>query len=84
MIRKRHLRLQDVETRDRAGLEPILLILQLALQQLDRFFLHPDQRAVQENLIELLLHRRDDLIDCIAKSIVAGVALKSGRTNIAR
>ena len=66
--------MQDVATRHSARLEPILLILQLALQQIDRFFLHTNETAVQDHLIKLLARGRDHLIDRIPKRVIAVVA----------
>jgi hypothetical protein len=73
LVRKRHLRLEDVEAGHRAGLESILLILKLALEEVDRFFLHVDQLAIQEDLVELLFYRRDHRIDSVAEPVVTAV-----------
>ena len=82
LIRKRDLRLQHIETRDGAGFESVLLILQLALEQVNRFFLHADERAVEQDLIELLSHRRDHGIDRIPKTEISAVALEIGRPDL--
>ena len=73
--------LQYVEPRDRSGLEPILLVLQLALQEMYRLFLYTNQRLINYNLIELCFHYRDDLVKCIAEREVGAVSLKEGTTN---
>src|SRR5215475_12418397 len=71
-----HLSLEDVETRYRAGLKTILLIFELTFEQADRFLLHNDQLAVQDDLVKLRFHRRDRLIDGVAKREVSRVALE--------
>src|SRR5436190_1267807 len=82
LVRERDLRLQNVEARNRARLKSVLLILQLALQEFDGLLLHADERAIEKNLIELLLGRRDRLVDNIAKSVVARVPGEIGRPNL--
>ena len=82
LIRERHLRLENVEPRHCAGLEAILLILQLALQETNGFFLHADERAIQQHLVELRAHRRDHEINRVAKSEISGVALEVRGANL--
>ena len=64
------------------GFKPVLLILQLALQKLYRFFLHADQRAIELHKVKLLPNGGDDHIDRVAKCVVAAVALKIGRADL--
>ena len=68
--------MQHVETRHRSGLETILLIFELTLQQVNRFLLHADKRLVDDHLIKLRLHRGNELIEHVAKREVGAVALK--------
>ena len=82
LVGKGDLRLEDVEPRDGTGLEPVLLILQLALEEVHRFFLHQDQLAIQQDLVKLLAHRGDDKVDRIAKRVIAAVPRKIGRANL--
>src|SRR6202011_68656 len=84
LIGKRDLGLEDVESRNGPGFETVLLILQLAFQQLDLLLLHADERFVEDNLIVLRLHRGDNLIDDVAEREVGAVALKEGATNRAK
>ncbi len=82
LVGKRDLRLKHVETRDGSRFKPILLILQLALQKIDRFFLNADERLVQQDEIKLLTNGRDDGIDRVAKRVVTAIALKIGGANL--
>ena len=76
------MRLENVEARHRPGLKPILLILELTLKQLDRFFLHTDERAIEQHLIKLLAHRGHNYVDCISKRVVAAVAREIRGANL--
>src|SRR4051812_8002930 len=84
LVRQLNLRLQNVETRNRSRLEPVLLIFQLAFQQQDGLFLNADERPVQNHLIKLRLRRGDHLIEGVAKSKVGAVALKKRPANLAQ
>ena len=74
--------MKNVEARNRAGFEPILLVAQLALEELNRLLLHANERAVQQNLIELRPHTGDDSVDRVAKPVVGAIALKIGGANL--
>src|SRR6478609_8040306 len=82
LVGERDLRLQNVESRHRARIKAVLLILQLALQKFDRLLLHTDERAIEQNLVELLFRRRDYLVNGVAKRVVARVAGKISGTNL--
>ena len=76
LIGESDFRLKNIEARHRPGLEAILLIFQLTFEQANRFLLHTNERFVQDDLIKLLTHESDDLIDGVAKGEVGAVLLK--------
>src|SRR5207237_10519653 len=83
LIVKLDLRLENVEPRNGSGFKTILLIFQLTLQQIYRLLLHHDQLAINDHLIKLRLHRRDDLIDRVSQREVSRIALEEGAANCA-
>ena len=84
MIGERDLCLQDIESRNGAGFETILLIFQLAFQEVDGFFLHCNQRAIENHLIELCFHGGDHLIDTVSKCEISAVSLEESAANRAK
>ena len=64
---------QDVETRDGASVETVLLVLELVAQELDGFLLHFDERAVEQHVVKLCAGLRDDAIHGVAQLVVAAV-----------
>ena len=82
LVGKRDLRLEDVKARHRPGFKTILLILQLALEKLDRFLLDMNQLPVEQDLIELLLHRRDHGVDRVSKREITAVPREIGRADL--
>ena len=62
-IGKRNFGLQDVETRHGAGLVAVLLVFNLLLEQRHILLLGDNQRAVEDDLIELINYLRDDVVD---------------------
>src|SRR5207249_12012006 len=83
LIVKLDLRLENVEPWNGSGFKTILLIFQLTLQQIYRLLLHYDQLAIDDHLIKLRLHRRDDLIDRVSQREVSRIALEEGAANCA-
>ena len=62
-----------MKTWHRPGLETVLLILELILEQPHGFLLHLDQRPGEQHRGKLLPDRRDGLIHCVAQAEVAAV-----------
>ena len=77
-VRQLHLGAEHVELRDRAGLEAVLLILELILLQLHGLLGDLDERAVQEHVVKLGAGLRDDPIDGVAQRPVAVVLGEPG------
>src|SRR5438067_2283905 len=81
LIVKLDLRLENVEPWNGSGFKTILLIFQLTLQQIYRLLLHYNQLAINDHLIKLRLHRRDDLIDRVSQREVSRIALEESAAN---
>ena len=64
---------EHVETRDGAGVETVLLILELVAEELDGLLLHGDERVGEEDVVKLRAGLRDDPIDGVAQLEVAAV-----------
>src|SRR5207245_3969048 len=64
-----------------SGIQSILLIFELSLQQVSRFLRHAADCFVDDHLIKLRLHRRNELIEHVAKREVGAVGLKKSAAN---
>ena len=71
-----HVRLQHVEPWNCSCFKAVLLVFQLSFQKVDVFLVHADEIAVDDDLVKLRFHRRDQLVQDIAKREVGAVALK--------
>src|SRR4029077_20199469 len=74
-------RLQHVKSWNCSRFKTILLVLQLAVQQVHRFLLNFNELSVDHYLVELRFHSRDELVQNIAEREIGAVPLKEGTAN---
>src|SRR6478752_1761922 len=82
LIAELHLRLQHVEPRNCSCFKSVLLVLQLSSQKIYVFLVHLHEVAIDDDLVKLRLHRRDQLIQNIAEGEIGAVALKESAPDL--